>query len=214
MQDLGRTVLDEGLQGAEVGAHLQNALQGLLGLLLQVLGAPRVSVEFQQQSRDVLLGKGLGVIGSVAAHLSQTPGGGCPDALILIAEGLLERSDALGLDDSHGHGLIEGGDVAEGDDAGEGLALGLGDEVDDGHCSSRVADELGKIDVLLGDFSDADGSVLADEGVVVLEAVEYLGEDVVVDHYFGQVGRVAGDVGQAGTHLSLQLSVLVVYQLG
>ena len=69
VQDLSWAVFDEGLEGTEVGAHLEDAFECLLRLLLEVLGAGRIAIEVQQQTRDVLLGQRFRMVGSVASHL-------------------------------------------------------------------------------------------------------------------------------------------------
>jgi hypothetical protein len=102
VQDLGGTVFDQGLEGAQVGTHLQDTLQGLLCLLFQVLRATWLTVEIKEQSGDVLFGEGFGVIRGVSSHLSQTPSSGSSYTLVLVLESIAERIDALGLNDSHG----------------------------------------------------------------------------------------------------------------
>lgn len=48
VEDLSGTIFDEGFQGAQVGAHLEDALQGLLCLLFQVFRTGGVAVKIQQ----------------------------------------------------------------------------------------------------------------------------------------------------------------------
>lgn len=125
VEDLCGAVFDQGLEGAQVGTHLQDTLQGLLCLLLQVLGTAWLTVKIKEQSGDVLFSEGFGVIGSVSSHLPQTPGSRSSYALVLVLKGITERIDALGLNYSHGERLIEGGDISQGDDTRKSLALGL-----------------------------------------------------------------------------------------
>ena len=66
---------------------------------------------------------------------------------------------------------------------------------------------------MLGDLSDADGSIFSDKVIRIFEAVQNFGEDVVIDNNFSKVDGVLGDVCKARGDLSLELTILVVDQL-
>ncbi len=88
-----------------------------LALCLQVLAAFVVEVYRQQLGENILNCKGLGVIGAVAADLSEGPGCSRLDVVFGLAHECVEqRSHALGHDDAHRQRLAEGGNVAESHD--------------------------------------------------------------------------------------------------
>lgn len=55
VENFSGTIFDEGFKGAQVGAHLEDALEGLLCFLFQVLRTGGIAVKVQQQSGDILL---------------------------------------------------------------------------------------------------------------------------------------------------------------
>jgi len=201
--------LEEGFEGGNVRAHLDDVLEGFLGLVLEVLGGLLEHVHGEETGGNVSLGEVLGVLGRVTANLSEGPGsGGLQVVLGLVHEGVLEGGNSLGDDNGHGEGIVESGDVTEGHDTGEsGVALGLADVVNSGSGATGVDDELGEFGGLLGDLTDAGGGVLADLDIDVLEAVENAGEDLSFNDYFGKVDGVLGDLGEALTDVTLELGV-------
>lgn len=153
------------------------------------------------------------MVGSVAAHLAQTPCCGSSHTLVFVFQGVSQRIYALGLDDPHGESLVEGGDVAQSDNSWQGLPLSFRDEINDSDGTTRVADQFGKIETLFSNFSDADGCVFSDQIVIVFKSVKNLWEDVIVDHNFCQIDGMSRDISQAGANLSLELRILMVDEL-
>mmetsp|Transcript_9509 Transcript_9509/g.11726 ORF Transcript_9509/g.11726 Transcript_9509/m.11726 type:complete len:276 (-) Transcript_9509:538-1365(-) len=196
-----------------MGAHLDNVLESLLGFVLEVSGALTFlhHEDGEETGGHVSLSQVLGVLGGVSADLAEGPGGGGLNVILgLVDQRVLQRSDTLGHDNSHGKRVIEGRDVAEGHDAGEaGVSLGLRDVVHGGSGTTGVHDELGKLGGLLGDLADASGGVLAHLDVDVLQAVENAREDLSLDDDLGEVDGVLGDLSEALAHLALELSVRV-----
>ena len=211
--DVGEDVvggeLEEGLEGGDVGAHLDDVLESLLGLILKVLGALGKHVDGKESGGNISLSEELGVLGGVSSDLSKRPGsGGLEMVLGLVDETVLKGRDTLGDDDSHGEGIIEGGDVSEGHDTGKsGVTLGLRDVVDGSSGTSRVDDELGELGGLLSDFSDAGSGVLTDLNIDILKAVEDSGEDLSLNDNFSEVDGVLGDLGEALADVSLELGI-------
>ena len=213
--DVGEDIVggkdEKGLQGGKVGAHLDDILEGLLGFVLEVGGALSLlhHVDGEETGGDVGLSQVLGVIRRVTADLTKGPGSGGLDVVLwLVDEGILERSDTLGDDDSHGEGVIEGRNVTEGHDARKtGVALGLTDVVHGGGSTTRVNDELGELGGLLGDLTDASGGILAHLHIDVLQAVEDSGENLSLDDDFGEIDGVLGDLGEALANVALKLGI-------
>ena len=202
---------EEGLQGGQVGAHLDDILEGLLRFVFEVGRALALlhHVDGEETGGDVSLGQVLGVIGRVTANLTEGPGSGGLDVVLrLVDKGILKRSDTLGDDDSHGKGVIEGRDVTEGHDSGKtGVALGLADVVNGGRSTTRVHDELGELGGLLGDLTDAGGGILSHLHIDVLQTVEDSGENLGLDDDFSEIDGVLGDLGEALAHVALKLGV-------
>jgi hypothetical protein len=139
--DVGEDVvggqLEEGLKGGQVSAHLDDVLEGLLGLILEVLRTFWEHVDGQESRGHIGLGQELRMVGGVTTDLTEGPGGcGLEVVLWLVDQGVLEGSDALRHDNGHGERVVEGRDVAEGHDAGQSrVTLGLTNVVHDG-CST------------------------------------------------------------------------------
>ena len=209
---------EEGFEGRKVSAHLDDILEGLLGFVLKVGGALAFlhHVDGEESGGDVSLGEVLGVVGRVTADLSEGPGGGSLDVILrLVDEGVLERSNTLGDDNSHGEGVIEGRDVTEGHDTWEtGISLGLADVVNGRSSATGVDDQLGKLRGLLGNLTDASGGVLAHLHIDILQAVENPGEDLSLNNDFGEVDGVLGDLSEALADVALELGVGVRDQSG
>ena len=212
-EDVVWSQLEEWLEGWNVGAHLDDVLEGLLGLVLEVGGGLSLlhHVHGQEMGWHISLSQELGVVWGVSSDHTKGPGGGGLEVVLwLVDEGILEWGNSLGDNNSHGKGVIEGGDVTEGHDTWEsGIALGLTDVVDSGGGSTRVDDELGKLWGLLGNLTDAGGSVLAHLDINVLETVEDPWEDLSLNDDLSKVDGVLGDLGEALAHVSLELSIWV-----
>jgi len=102
---------EEGLERGKVGAHLDDVLEGLLGLVLEVGGALTFlhHEDSEEASGDISLSQVLGVLGRVTANLTEGPGGSSLDMVLrLVDKSILEGSNTLGDDDGHGEGVIEG----------------------------------------------------------------------------------------------------------
>ena len=102
---------EEGLKRGKVGAHLDDVLEGLLGLVLEVGGALTFlhHEDSEEASGDISLSQVLGVLGRVTANLTEGPGGSSLDMVLrLVDKSILEGSNTLGDDDGHGEGVIEG----------------------------------------------------------------------------------------------------------
>jgi len=132
-QDVVRGEDQEGFKRGKVSAHLDDVLQGLLRLVLQVGGALSFlhHVDGEETGGHISLSEVLSVVGRVTADLTKGPGSGGLDVVLgLVDECVLEGSNTLGDDHSHGEGVVEGRDVAEGHDTREtGVTLGLADVI-------------------------------------------------------------------------------------
>ena len=208
-EDVVGSELEEGFEGGNVGAHLDDVLEGLLGLVLEVLGRLLEHVHGEETGRNVSLSEVLGVLGGVTANLSEGPGSSCLQVVFgLVHEGVLEGSNSLGNDNGHGKRVIESRDVTEGHDTGEtGVSLGLTDVVNSGGGTTGMDDQLGEFGGLLGNLTDASSGVLTDLHIDVLEAVEDTGEDLGLNDYLGEVDGVLGDLGEALTDVTLKLGI-------
>jgi hypothetical protein len=208
-----RSADQEGFKRGEVSAHLDDVLQGLLGLVLKIGGALSFlhHVDGEETGRDISLGEVLGVVGRVTANLSKGPGSGGLDVVFwLVLECILEWSNALGHDHSHGEGVVEGRDVSEGHDSGEtGVTLRLADVINGSGGTTRVHDELSELSSLLCDLTDASGGVLSNLDVDILKAVEDSGENLGLNNNLGEVDGVLGDLGEALTNVALKLGIWV-----
>ena len=124
-KDVVWSQVKEWLEGREMGAHLDDVLERLLGLVLQILRTLWKHVNGKESSGHISLSKSLGMVRSVAAYLTERPGSGCLEMVLwLVQKSLLERRNALRNDDSHGQGVVESRDVAESHDAWQsGVAL-------------------------------------------------------------------------------------------
>jgi hypothetical protein len=92
--------------------------------------------------------------------------------LWLVDKSILKRGNTFGHDNCHGEGIIEGRDVTEGHNTGEStVAFRLTDIVNGSSGTTRVDNKLSKLSSLLGDLTDACGSILADLHINVFEAV-------------------------------------------
>jgi hypothetical protein len=98
----------------------------------------------------------------MSSQLTQAPGSRSSNTLVLIFESFSERVDSFSLNNSHSHGLIKCGDVSKSNYSRQGFSFGLRDKINKGNSTSRVADKLGKIDILLCNFPYANGSILSD----------------------------------------------------
>ena len=212
-EDVVWSQLEEWLKSWNMGAHLDDVLEGLLGLVLEVGGGLSLlhHVHGQEMGWHVSLSQELGVVWGVSSDHTKRPGGGGLEVVLwLVDEGILEWGNSLGDNNSHGKGVIEGGDVTEGHDTWEsGIALGLTDVVDSGGGSTRVDDELGKLWGLLGNLTDAGGSVLAYLDINVLETVEDPWEDLSLNNNLSQIDSVLSDLSEALADVALKLSIWV-----
>lgn len=68
-------------------------------------------------------------------------------------------------------------------------------------------DQFGKLSCLLGNFTDASGSVLTDLDVNVLEAVKDAGEDFGFNDDLSKINGVLSDLGKALANVALKLCV-------
>lgn len=213
--DVGQDVvwgkLEEWFESWQVSAHLDDVLQGLLGLILEILGAFWEHVDGQKSGWDVGFSQELGVVWGVSTDLTEGPGGSSLEVILwLVEESILEWSNTLGDDNGHSKGVIESRDVSESHDTWKsGVTLGLTDVVDSGSSTTRVHDQLGKLGGLLSDLSDAGSGVLSDLHIHVLEAVEDSWEDLSLNDYFSKINGVLGDLSKALADVSLQLSIWV-----
>jgi hypothetical protein len=142
LQDVVGGQLEERLQRGQVGAHLDDVLQGFLCLLLQIARTLREHVDSQESGGYISFSEELGMIGGVSSNLSKTPGSSSLQVVLwFVDQSLLQGSNALGDDDSHGEGVVKGRNVTERHDSWESrVALGLTDVVDGSCSSSRVHD--------------------------------------------------------------------------
>jgi len=210
-EDVVRSELEKRLKGRDVGAHLDNVFEGLLGFVLKILRGFLEHVDGEESGGYVSLSKIFSVFRRVTTDLTERPGsGGLQVVFGLVHEGILERSDTLGNDNGHGEGVIESRDVSESHDTGKsGVALGLTDVVDGGSSTSRVDDKLSELGGLLGDFSDASGGVLSYLHIDILEAVEDSGEDLSFNNDFSEIHGVLSNLGEALADVPLELGIRV-----
>jgi hypothetical protein len=192
-----------------VSAHLDDVLEGLLGLVLKVLAGLLEHVHGEEAGGNVSLSQELAVLGGVATDLAKGPGSGGLEVILgLVDKGILERGNTLADNDGHSERVVEGRDVAEGHDTGEtSVALGLADVVNGGGSTAGVDDELSELSGLLGDFTNAGGSVLADLNINVLKAVKNAGEDLSLNNDLSKVDGVLGDLGKALANVTLELGI-------
>mmetsp|Transcript_28389 Transcript_28389/g.77737 ORF Transcript_28389/g.77737 Transcript_28389/m.77737 type:complete len:503 (+) Transcript_28389:472-1980(+) len=213
LHDIGedglRRVVEEWLERRQVDALLDDRFERALRLGLEVLRGCLVQIDSEQLWQRVGIGEGFGVVGRVAANLTERPSGCRLDVILGLGhDGVDQRRDALGDDHRESQRLGESRDVAERHDAGEGgVATRLGDVVDKRANTARVDDELGKLWRVLGDLADARRSVLPHVHVNILEQVEDLWEDLRLNHHLCQVDRVLADLRQARADLPLELAV-------
>eukprot|EP00968_Pinguiococcus_pyrenoidosus_P001369 scaffold62_cov256-Pinguiococcus_pyrenoidosus.AAC.27 len=203
------TVPEQRLQGLQVRALCQHGLQAPSALHLQVLAAVLVDHAGKQVPKHVGLRQRSGVIGRVPPDLAQGPGAGRLDVVLgLLDKRLLQRRHALGHDDRERERLAEGRDEAQGHDAGKlGVAGRLAHVIHERGGSARVHNQLGELRGVLGDLPYRRGGVLAHELVIVLEAIQDVGEDLGFDHHLREVDGVLGNLRQAAAHLALELGV-------
>ena len=124
--DIGEDVVggedEEWFEGGQVGAHLDDILEGLLGFIFQVGGALTLlhHVDGEETSWHVSLSQVLSVVWGVTADLTKRPGGGSLDVVLwLVDKSILKWGDTLGDDNGHGERIVEGRDVTEGHDTWE-----------------------------------------------------------------------------------------------
>ena len=95
-QDVVWSQLKEWLKGWQVGAHLDDVLEGLLGFILEILGALWEHVDGEESRWNVSFGEEFGVIWTVSTNLSERPGSSSLKVIFwLINEGILEWSNTL-----------------------------------------------------------------------------------------------------------------------
>lgn len=211
--DVGENIvgseLEEGFEGGDVGAHLDNVFEGLLGLVLQVLGRFLEHVDGKESGGDISLSKVFGVLGRVTTNLTERPGSSSLQVVFrLVHESILEGGNSLGDDNSHGEGIVEGRDVTESHDSGEsGVSLGLANVINSSSGTTGVHNELSELSSLLSDFSDASSSVLSNLNVNILKAVEDSGEDLSFNDNFGKIDGVLSDLRKALADVSLELGI-------
>mmetsp|Transcript_94621 Transcript_94621/g.305493 ORF Transcript_94621/g.305493 Transcript_94621/m.305493 type:complete len:203 (-) Transcript_94621:35-643(-) len=105
LQDVGGRV-QEGLQCRQVGALLDDALQGPLGLGQEVFAGVLVQVDREQPTQHVRLGQGPCVVRRVAANLPQGPRGSSLQVVFgLVDECILEGWDTFRDNDGQGQSL-------------------------------------------------------------------------------------------------------------
>lgn len=208
-EDIVGGKLEEGFKSGDVSAHLDDVLEGLLGLVLKILGGVLEHVNSEETSGDISLSQELAVFGGVATDLTKGPCGSSLEVILgLVNKSVFERSNTLGDDNSHGERIVEGRDVTEGHDTGKSaVTLRLTDVVNGSGGTTRVDDELGELGSLLGDFTDASSGVLANLNVDVLKAVENSGEDLGLNDDFSEVDGVLSDLSEALADVSLELSI-------
>jgi len=201
--------LKKRLKGGHVSAHLDNVFEGLLGLILKVLGAAFKHVDSEQVSGYISLGKSLGVISGVATNLTERPSGSSLQVILrLVSKSLLERSNTLRHNNGHGKRIIKGRDVTEGHDTREtSITLGLGDVVNSSGGTTRVDNKLSELSGLLGNLSDAGSSILANLDIDILKAVQNSGEDLGLNDDFSKVNSVLSDLSKALANVSLELGI-------
>lgn len=151
------------------------------------------------------------MIGRVSADLAERPGSSSLKVVLrLVNKGILKRSNTLRNNNCHSEGIIEGRDVTEGHDTRKtGISLGFGDVIDDSSSTTGVNNEFSKLSGLLGDFSDASGSILSDLDIEILQAVEDSGEDLSLNDDLSEINGVLSDLSKARADLSLKLSIRV-----
>ena len=192
-----------------MGAHLDDVLEGFLGLVLEVLGGLGKHIHGKKTGRNVSFSKELGVIGRVSSDLTKGPGGSSLEVILrLVDEGILKRSDSFGDDDGHGEGVVEGRDISESHDSGKSsVTLGFTDVVNSSGSTTRVNNELGELGGLLGNFSNASSSVLSNLNIHVLEAVENSWEDLSLNDYLSKIDGVLSNLSEALTDVSFKLGI-------
>merc|ERR1712127_300785 len=201
--------LEEGFQSGHVGAHLDDVLEGLLRLVLQVLGGVGKHVHGEETGGHISLSQELAVFGGVATDLAKSPSGSSLQVVLgLVDKSVLEGSNTLRNDNGHGERVVESGDVTEGHDTGKSaVALGLADVINGGSGTTRVHDELGELGGLFGDLTNAGSSVLAHLNVDVLKAVQDSREDLSLNDDLSQVDGVLSNLGEALADVSLELGI-------
>lgn len=198
-EDIVGSELKEGLKSRQVGAHLDDVLKSLLGLVLKILGALGKHVDSEESGGNVSLSEEFGVIWGVSANLTERPGSSSLEVIFrLVDQGILKRSNTLGNNDCHGERIVESRDVAESHNTWKtSITLGLRDVVNNGSCTTGVNDKLGELCGLLSDFSDASGSILSDLNIKILQAVEDSGEDFSLNNDFSKINSVLSDLSKA-----------------
>jgi len=208
-EDVVRSELEEGLEGGDVSAHLDNVFESFLGFVLKVLGRFLEHVDGKESGRNISLSKVFSVFRRVSTDLSERPGSSSLQVILrLVHEGILEGSDSLGDDNSHSERVIESRDVSEGHDTRESsVSLRLTDIVNSSGGTTRVDDELSELSSLLSNFSDASSSVLSYLNIDILKAVKDSREDLSFDNDFSEIDGVLGDLGEALAYVSLELGI-------
>ena len=95
---------EEGFEGGQMRAHLDDILEGLLRFVFQVRGALSLlhHVNGEQTCWHVSLGQVLRVVWRVSADLAKGPGSGGLDVVLwLVDERILEWGNTLGHDNGH-----------------------------------------------------------------------------------------------------------------
>ena len=88
--------MKEWLKSRQVSAHLDDVLEGLLGFILEILGALWEHVDGEESRWNVSFGEEFGVIWTVSTNLSERPGSSSLKVIFwLINEGILEWSNTL-----------------------------------------------------------------------------------------------------------------------
>ncbi len=150
-------VCEEGLEGLEVNALLEDRFQRSLRLGFEVVRRVRAEVHGEQPPEHVEDGGGLCVVGAVAADLAEGPGAGGLDVVLGLAhERVHERRDALGHHHPHRQRLAEGRNVAQGHDARQPrVAARLVHVVHHRRHTSRIHNKPRELRRVLRDFADA-----------------------------------------------------------
>mmetsp|Transcript_6500 Transcript_6500/g.7312 ORF Transcript_6500/g.7312 Transcript_6500/m.7312 type:complete len:439 (+) Transcript_6500:322-1638(+) len=208
---LRRLVVQQRLQGRQVHALLDDALQGALRLRLQIVRALTVQIDVEQLWQDVAVCNGLGVVRAVPPNLAKRPRGGGLDVILgLLLQSMPEWRDALRDHNGERERLRERADVPESHHARQPrVPARLVHVVHQRSDTTRVHDQLRELRRVLRHLADARRRVLAHHLVHVLQQRKDLREDLPLHYKLRQLDRVLRDLCKALAHLTLQLAVAV-----
>jgi len=128
----------------------------------------------------------------------------------LVKKCISKRWDSLLLDDDDGQLLIESSDETKSHDAWKScVSLGLRNVINNCSCTSCMHYHFSEFRGMFSNLSDASSSILSHLDIHILQAVKDLWEDVSFSYNFCQVDCMLGNMSEARTDLSFELSIWV-----